>query len=90
VLVRCRCKGYASIALSLEVDQVLRHGLRGHVVLAVYRLASNLKQDSDKSIEHPISQLIIVSYLLDDLKCGCSILTQKHQFFIDSKLLEYM
>jgi len=57
-------------------------------VLAVYHLASNLKQDLDKYIECLISQLMIVSYLLDDLKCRCSILKPKNQFFIDSKLLE--
>jgi len=59
-------------------------------VLAVYHLAANLKQDLDKSIECLISQLIIVSYLLDDLKCGCSILKQNDKCFIESKLLEYV
>jgi len=59
-------------------------------VLAVYHLASNLKQDLDKSIEHLISQLIIFSYLLNDLKCGCLILKQNNKFFIDLKLLEYV
>jgi len=37
------------------------------MVLAVYHLASNLKQDLDKSIECLICQLIIILYLLDDL-----------------------
>jgi len=48
-------------------------------VLFVYHLASNLKQNFDKSIERLINQLIIGSYLLDvdDLKCGCLILKQK-------------
>jgi len=59
-------------------------------VLAVNHLVSNLKQDLYKSIEGLISQLVMVSYLLDDLKCGCSILKQKNEFFIDSKLLEYV
>jgi len=47
------------------------------VTLAVYHLVPNLKQDLDKSMERLISQLIIVSYLLDDLKCGCLILKEK-------------
>jgi len=59
-------------------------------MLAVYHLASNLNQDLDKSIEHLIGELITVSYLVDDLKCGCSILKQKNEFFIDSKPLDYV
>jgi len=54
-------------------------------VLAVYHLASNLKQDLYECFKHLISQLIIVSYLVhvDDHKCGCSILKQQNYFFID-------
>jgi len=60
------------------------------MVLAVYHLVSNLKHNLDKSIQRLISQLIIVSDLLDDLKCKYWIFKQNNEFFIDSKLLEHV
>jgi len=64
VVVGCRYKGRAIFALSQEVDEVECYGSRGHLVLAVYHLAFNFKQDLYNTIECFISQLISISYAL--------------------------